>query len=220
MMEQLTSTTALNLIFMLALGGLGLAILADHLQLLAKYRGALSQRVAHGYNIAMKVMVFNRLGAVIYFMLIAFNIDNGLLPETLATGYAIAVTLCTLPTILLLIQLQRQLVKSGIDLRVLNAEHWSWPIAIAAFVATVFNLLGLTLPWLAGATYPEFRLTLVNTSFMFNTLFTIVNVFYIENRLARLIDTGQSEIHGFVAGVMMARLLAFMTVGVGIWIWA
>lgn len=219
-MEHLTSPAALNAIFVLALCGLGVAIIADHLQLLAKYNGALNQRVAHGYNIAMKVMVANRLGAVVYFLLIAFNVDNGLSPDTLAAGYAIAVVSFALPTIALLLLLQRQFARSGSALRVLDTRHWPWAIVIASFVATAFNLLGLTLPWLAGATYPEWRLTLVNSSFLFNTLFTVVNVFYVEHRLAGLIDSGQAEIHGFVAGVTMARLLAFIVVGVGIGILA
>lgn len=216
MMEQLTSPGLLRVFFGLALCGLALAILTDHLQLLAKYRGALRQRVAYGYNLAMKVMVANRLGAVLYFLLVAFCIDNGLAPETLATAYAIAVALMAVPTLGLLVGLQRRLTGAGAGLRVLDTGHWPWPIVIASFVATAFNLLGLTLPWLAAATYPEWRLTLANTSFLFNTLFTVLNVFYVEHRFAELIDAGQPEVHGFVAGVMMARLAAFLAVGVGI----
>lgn len=209
----LTSESFLTASFVIALAGLTLAILADHLQTLAKYQGALKQRVAGGYNLAMKVMVVNRVGAVLYFLLIAFNIDSGLSAQRLTIGLMTTVFLLVIPTIFFLVRLQKMFDILGNGGRVLNVSEWPKPIMIATFFATATNILGLTVPWIASASYPEFRLTLANTSFLFNTIFTVIHVFYIEHRLALLIDKDEAQVHGFVAGVMVARLLAFLAVG-------
>lgn len=216
MLEFLKSNAALDVLFVVALAGLVLAVLSDHLQILAKYQGAVNQRVAGGYNLAMKIMVINRFGAVIYFMLIAFNIDNGLSHATLAIGLAIAVGSLVFPTLTLLFWLQHRSEVRGSLLVRLDARNCPKIITIASFLATSFNLLGLTIPWIAGAAYPDFRLTLANSSFVFNTVYSIINIFYIEHAFARLVDSKSTEIRGFVAGVMIARLVAFLTVGIAL----
>jgi hypothetical protein len=119
-----------------------------------------------------------------------------------------------------LIWLQKRIDRVDAVVWVLDVAHWPKPIVVAAFLATILNLLGLTLPWVAAATFPEHRLTLANTSFLFNTVFTIINVFLIEHRFARLIDAEAVKIHGFVAGVIMARLLAIFIVGIGLVLFA
>ena len=212
----LTSPAFLTTAFGLALIGLALAILADHLQIIAKYMGSQTQRIAGGYNLAMKVMVVNRLGAVLYFLLIAFNIDNGLPADTLVIGLALTVASIALPTIGILIWLQRRLRAQGSNFRVLDISQWPRAIVIATLFATALNLFGLTVPWIASASYPDLRLTLANTSFLFNTLFTVINVFYIEHKLARLVDEGGEDLHGFVAAVIAARLMAFLAVSLSL----
>ncbi len=212
----LGSRDVLNVLFVMALFGLGLAVLADHMQLVAKYHGAMERRVAAGYNLAMKVMVANRAGAVMYFLLIGFNIDNGLAPETIKLGFGVTMIALVPLAIYLLWRQQQQLNELASEVTsVLDTSYWPWVVVIATFITTALNLLGLTLPLLAGAIYPEWRLTLANTSFLFNTICTVINVFYIEHKFASLVDKGSLEIHGFVSGVMTARIFVFLTVGVG-----
>jgi hypothetical protein len=209
------SPLMMDFLFFVALSGLVLTLVADHLQLLAKYSGAIRQRVAGGYNLAMKVMVLNRIGAVLFYLLLSFNIDHGLAPDKLMFGLAIALVLAVLPTIGLMFWLQSAMNASHPGARVLRISSWQKTIFGATLLATTFNLLGLTVPWVAGATYPNLRLTLTNTSFLFNTIFTVINVFYIEHKLAQLIDTDFSQIHGFVSGVIAARLVSFLMVALG-----
>jgi hypothetical protein len=211
---------SLDVLYVVALFGLAFAVFSDHLQIIAKYQGTLNLRVAAGYNLAMKVMVVNRIGAVLYFLLISFNIDNGLSHGKLSMGLGLAVLSVVPPTMGLMIWLQKRIDSIDAGVRVLDVAHWPKPIVLAAFLATMFNLLGLTLPWVASAAFPEQRLTLANTSFLFNTVFTVINVFFIEHRFARLIDSEEVKIHGFVAGVIMARLLAFFMVGIGLVLFA
>jgi hypothetical protein len=81
---------------------------------------------------------------------------------------------------------------------------------IASFVATVFGLLGLSLPMLMSAAYPQLRLTLANTGFLFNSVFTIISVFFIESYFARLVDQNESfeKASMFVGLIFLMRLLA------------
>jgi hypothetical protein len=212
----LKSELVLNVLFVGALTGLVLAIVAENMQILAKYWGAVNHRVAGGYNLAMKIMVINRFSAVLYFMLVAFNIENGLTHTTLAIGLAVAVASLAFPTLALLFWLQRQ-SDALRSLRVrLGTANWPKTIVFASFLATSFNLLGLTVPWIAGAAYPDFRLTLANSSFVFNTVYSIIHVFYIEHAFARLVDNKSSEIRGFVIGVIVARLAAFIIVSIAL----
>lgn len=216
MIVYLTSPLTSNILLVIGLFGLSFAILAEQAQLLAKHHGSITKHVAQGYNLAMKIMVANRFGAVIYSLLIAFNIDNGLAPSKLATGYAVTITLLAIPTIIMLIILQKTIKDTGSKIHVLDRSHWPHYIVIATFLAISFNLLGFTLPWLAGAAYPDMRLTLANTSFLFNTIFTMINVFFVEHHFAKLVDSDKNEIHGFAAGVLIARLTAYVMVGLSI----
>lgn len=218
MPEFLTTPFALGFAFFLALIGLFLAITADHLQVIAKYTGSQNDRVASGYNLAMKVMVVNRFGAVIYFLLIAFNIDYGISPKTLILGLSATIAFILLPTIGTLVWLQRRFQANDLQFSVLDFRKWPKVIVIATLLATSLNILGLTVPWIASASHPELRLTLANTSFLFNTLFTIVNVFYIEDKLAKLVDSKTDNIHGFVSGVIAARLFAYMGVSLALFL--
>ena len=193
--------------FYISLMGLFIAVLADHFQLLAKYTGAVERRVAHGYNSAMKIMVVNRLGAVLYFVFISYNIDIGILPKQLKLGLSIAIFFLLVASILIVIWLKRIEPRSKLNFSVLgDAVLW------VNLLATIFNILGLTIPWIAGAEWPEYRLTLANTSFLFNTIYTVVNVFYIEHKFAVLVDRESRNILSFVVSVTISRTIAFAVV--------
>lgn len=218
MLEYLTSPLYREVYLWLGLVGFAFAVFADHMQTVARYRGILLEQIAQGYNLAMKVMVLNRLGAVFFFLLIAFSVDSGVQPELLSRAFSFVILLLVLPTGILMCWLQTRMQTAGYRYQVFDYEGWDKGILVASFLATIFNLLGLTLPWVAGAKYPEYRLTLANSSFLFNTIFTIVNVFYIEHRFARLADNGSNEVHGFVSGIIIARFFALVVVSVVFWV--
>lgn len=206
------SSTLLLASFALGLIGLALAILADHIQTIAKYQGVVKKRIAAGYNLAMKVMVLNRLGAVIYFLFIAYNIDSGLEPKALTLGLTGILACCALVTLVMMLSFKRRVRSAGTKQEEIRVAAWPKLVAVATFVATICNLLGLTIPWIAGALYPEWRLTLANTSFLFNTLFTVINVFFIEHHFAKLADSKDDRVHAFVLSVFVARFFAFLLV--------
>lgn len=175
-------------------------------------------QIAGGYNLAMKVMVINRVGAVLFFLLIAINIDNGIAPRILVNGFSIAILITCLPTALILFWAHQRVKKENFELQYSGKFNWLNRIFVATFAATIFNLMGLTIPLIAGATYPEFRLTLANTSFLFNTTYTVINVFYIESAFAKLLDSKKDKVNEFVVGLVAARLAAFVVFASALWI--
>lgn len=207
-------------LFSLALIGLAICIFADQMQTFAKYRGALANTIAGGYNRAMKIMVVNRIGAVLYNLTNAYNVDHGLPPSLLSRGLGLTIFLMGIAALLLLVWMYVDVRRTHPTIELFDVKRWPLALITATFFATAFNLLGLTIPWVAAASMPEMRLTLANTSFLFNTIFTVINVFYIEHLFARLADKRDSNIHQFVAAVIAARLLAFILVGavLGLWI--
>lgn len=210
--ESFSSDMIIDLSLALAFFGLFACILTDHFQIIVKYNGSKNKRVAFGYNRAMKVMVFNRMGAVIFFLFVAFSIDRGTGPNLLINGFSIILFILCIPTFLFYRLIHRDIKENSPTTEKLN--NISIFIIINSFFATILNILGLTMPWIAAAIYSEFRLTLANTSFLFNTFYTLLNVFYIEHRLASYIDTASDEIVRFVTYVIIGRFLALLLMSI------
>lgn len=201
---NLNSTVFLTL----AAVGLTIAVVIEQAQLIAKHQGAKNEKVAGGYNIAMKIMVLNRVGTVLYFLFIAISVDMGTTVSTISHYFIGSVTAVAVINIIITASFWRHnklrgpLIVSG-DLPI-------WPF-IAAFVATLFGLLGLTLPILMSAAIPELRLTLANTGFVFNSIFTLINVFFVESYVAQLIDDKDHRLGRFVVIVFLSRIVSAVT---------
>jgi hypothetical protein len=186
--------------------GLFIALATDQAQILAKHYGAIFKNIAQGYNAAMKIMVINRVGAVLFFLATAYSIDLGAARYDLTLHYIIALSLLLLASILLSISFNKRYL-AGTPTITENKELKN--IINLSIIASLFNTLGLTIPFLLASTYPEYRLTLSNTGFLFNTIFTILNVFFIENRLARLIDSNNPTLTWFASKLIISRTLSY-----------
>lgn len=199
---------------LISLLGLIFAMFTEQLQLIAKYQGALRNTVAGGYNNAMKIMVMNRLGGVLYFLFMAFAIDLGTQAETVAlyTGLS-AIALAMLSGIVFIRLIDDRLALLA-DLRII--EHAGRRVVYLSFFANIFNILGLTVPMILSAWVPEFRLTLANTGFFFNIIFTVINIFIIENHIAKLIDVKASTLKEFTRLIFLSRFAAALTTGLAI----
>ncbi|WP_371396499.1 hypothetical protein [Fretibacter rubidus] len=201
----------LTIVVFIAACGLFLAVIMEQLQILAKYDGAMKAKVASGYNSAMKIMVINRLGAVLYFVFVAFAIDTGISPQRLSSFFI--GTICALAVVNIgVFSVYFRRFKTELTAEVRSAgrvEHKRQEdlLALCVFAATMLNLLGLTIPLLLSAKFPDYRMTLSNTGFLFNTLFTIINVFIIENYLAKLIDKKDDRLHRIVVSILGIRIL-------------
>lgn len=199
--------------FFVACAGLLGACLFEQTQLLAKYWGSRKGAVATGYNNAMKLMVANRAGAVTYLFFVALAIDTGTQPDTIKLGLAITIVFVGLTNLVLLAIHRREM---GEDDEIGKARLFALKgfktrqhvALLGAGASSLFNFTGLTIPMIWSATYPELRLTLANTGFIFNSIFTLINVFLVENEIAKLIDRSDATLRPMVSYILVARLSA------------
>ena len=199
---------------LIACFGLVAATFFEQSQLIAKAIGAHRRQIATGYNNAMKLMVANRAGAIGYFFMIAIAIDLGTSAETIQSAFAATMVLIALSSTALFLY-HRKLERASTALASFaptqaSAEGFTHRETLAlwgALGATVLNLAGLTIPMIWSATYPDLRLTLANTGFLFNTIFTLINVFLVESEVARQIDENPAGLHPFVARILLIKIV-------------
>lgn len=188
----------------LASFGLAICVVIEQAQLLAKYWGALRKRIAGGYNSAMKIMVVNRFGAALYFLLISISVDLGMPPNVIASFFLGAIVLVMIFDLVV----TASLIKTNqFTLKSLRNSDIALAPVIMAMIASLFGILGLTLPMLLSSANPELRLTMANTGFILNSVFTILVVFFVESYLAKIIDDPEQQhrMGHFVLAVFIMR---------------
>ena len=190
----------------LAAIGLTISIIVEQSQLIAKYLGVVRKKVAGGYNLAMKIMVLNRLGAVLYFLLISLAIDFGSKADLIGHFFIVAIIAIAIFNLGVTVKL---IVGNKFKIRDVLKSDLAYLPVFMSMVASLFGILGLTLPMLLSASNPDLRLTMANTGFLLNSIFTIITVFFVESYLAKLIDDpaqNHRTIH-FVITVFAMRFL-------------
>lgn len=191
--------------------GLTFAMFTEQLQLIAKYHGAVKNAVAVGYNNAMKIMVANRLAGVSYFIFMAFAVDLGTQASLIALFAGTSTVILAILSGSVFIRLIDGKTTLISDWKIVGRKGGR--VVVLSFVATVFNILGLAVPMILSALIPEFRLTLANTGFLFNIVFTVVNVFIIENHIAHLIDIEATHLKEFTRLIFLSRFAAALLTG-------
>ena len=212
-MAELASTPwVVQLALVLSVIGLLIATFMEQIQLVMKYFGATKGRVAWGYNLAMKVLVVNRLGAVCFLLFMGFSIDAGTPARSVTLAFAIGFAILTVLnlSIGLWFHNRASVSKAG---KATQAER---QFAALSAIAGGFNLLGFSIPLILGSLYPEFRLTLANLSFIFNSVCTVLIVFVIEHHMAKLIDENSERLGVFSYLVIVARAPASASISLAL----
>lgn len=209
---------------LISVAGLVISLCTEQSQIVAKLRGAMRGKIASGYNTAMKVMIVNRFGTILYTFFIALAIDVGVTNARVIAVAVGAAALVLLYNLYLLINSQRVLLFAPEG----DSEARPWykimataarRYAIASYVATLLNVLGLTLPLLLANSVPEYRLSMANTGFLLNTFFTLINVLLLEAKIAELLDkNNQQSAYEFAVTIFVTRALATLT-AIGIYLW-
>lgn len=201
----------LGLITQIAIvAGYFLAEASGQAQIFMRVRGANLGRIAMGFQWSTEVLLVNRIGAAAYFFMLALYIESGGTLERLILLLSLGLALTIIFNVWMIINLSRSPNFSGLRVT-LWAEN---SILTAAFVATLFSVMGMTIPYFAGIFYPEYRLTLANSSFLLNTFFTILIVFIVDKRVAIYIDSSNQRLDQLAALVIGFKTLGllFMTV--------
>ena len=206
----MNNNLSIEFILIFAAFGLFLAQSMEYLQIFFKQKGFYSSSIAKGYNDAMKVMVLNRLGAIIYFMSLSLAIEIGAKPLNIIDFIIITlIALIVVNISLTAWQASHFKISFKFFANKINNEFTIFLISI--FLASSLNLLGITIPLLLGSIYTDYRLTLANSGFLFNTIYTIVNVFFIESLIAKKIDEKNKDLNIFVFGIYIFRTFAILS---------
>lgn len=195
--------------------GLIISLGAEQSQIVAKTRGAIAGKIATGYMNSMRVMIINRIGAILYIFFLGLSVDVGIKNEALLTVPIFAGIVILIYNIVLVFNRKKVLMITN-DLKdeklseviILGGNRY----AFASFIATLCNVLGLTLPLLLSNSYPEYRLSMANTGFIFNAVFTIINVLILETHYAAILDNGShQEAYRFSVLIFITRAIALAT---------
>lgn len=194
--------------------GLLIATVVEHFQIVIKYYGGIRGKVASGYSQAMKIMVVNRLGAVLFLLFMGLTIDSGISPQAITYAFAISFLILTTFSFFFAIWFKRSETDRIITKRSASAIRFAW----ISGTAGAFNLLGFAVPLILASVFPDFRLTLANLSFIFNSVFTLLAVFFIESKMAELIDENSDELGLFAWLVIAARAPAYAIICAGLFL--
>lgn len=179
---------------------------AENHQIYARIKGAIDGTVAHGYQKAMEGMLVNRVGAVIYHFLTSLYIESfGLLKH-----FLIAILFSGFGLLIFNLFILRK-INNHISYTNLAATNKNKKLLnFAACLAPLFVLFGLSIPYALGIMFFDFRLTLANLGFLFNTVFTLLTVLIIDKKVSKIIDNDPDSILQVGHGIIKFRLLGIM----------
>ena len=146
-------------------------------------------------------MIVNRVGFVFFTFSISFSIDKAIAPNLVLSGFIFSL-LAFLGSYYLFPGHYDKFHRVRLTVNYLNSM---------SFLATILSFIGTTLPWFAASIYPEYRLTLANTGFIFNTFFTVINTFIIEQRIASAFDEKDQQTEALILGICLSRVIATFT---------
>lgn len=196
----------IDLIIVIALSGLLVAMLFEFLQPILKYRGYKLNTLASGYHGAMQIMVLNRFGAVVFFAFIALSIDRGVTGITLISSFMGALLIIAA---IQLVILSLWIKQNDLSIN-FSVLHQKFFFLIAVVFSGYLGVLGLLIPWVVATYLYEIRLFVGQTGFVFNTIFTLINVFYIEKSLARSFDMRDEGVFNLVFVIIFGRILGVL----------
>ena len=191
---------AIGLLILIGFGYF-LANAADQYQIVARLNGAEVGKVASGYQLAMEVMLINRIGAAFYFLATALFIESGGNLSHYVFSIGVALILVTSVNIYLLYPILK-----GMRVSDNQAPSMFSSMTIFSAVAFVFGHAGLTVPYIAGFMIPDYRLTLANSSFLLTSIFTLLTTLVIDRKLSREIDDNSGRLRELVYSVIIGRI--------------
>jgi len=186
-----------------------LAVFTEQLQIIFKVDGYINSKVASGYNNALKVLLVNRAGMVTFLLSISILIDTKTNFSVIKNIFLTSIIILIILSLMLFFYFRKKYGKHYIDDPNVSkaVENKFILIGIAAFI---LNVLGLQLPLLLGSVFYDYRMTLQNTGFIFNTFFTIINVFYLENVIAKYIDAKDKYLFVLSEKLSVMRFISYI----------
>ncbi len=180
---------------------------AENYQIFARVSGYKKGRIAGGYQSAMEGMLINRVGAVVFHLVTSFYVENG----GYVTDFLLSIVVCSFLLLVFNAFLLNKIISNTTsELSNMPKIRRDKTLITASYIAPIFILFGLSIPYALGMVFYDYRLTLANTGFLFNTFFTLVTVLIIDKRISAAIDDVNGD------PIRLARLvLQSRIVGIG-----
>lgn len=180
---------------------------AENYQIFARVSGYKRGRIAGGYQSAMEGMLINRVGAVVFHLVTSFYVENG----GYVTDFLLSIVICSFLLLVFNVFLLNKIISNTKnELSSMPKTRRDKTLITASYIAPIFILFGLSIPYALGMVFYDYRLTLANTGFLFNTFFTLVTVLIIDKRISAAIDDVNGD------PVRLARMvLQSRVVGIG-----
>jgi hypothetical protein len=201
-----------SILYLCVISGLCIAITFEVFQIPIKVAGSFCKMNALASNFSLKSLFINRIGATLYFPSIAYLIENGHKIPSIATlilsATLLNILICVLGFIFfrqLISYLCLKLFHSDVCISSFNVRCNE--MILFAALASFFGLLGLTIPYFLSIFFFEYRLTLSNFSFVFNSIFTIITVFLIDRNLSELLDSNCDDALHLAGTIFLGRIL-------------
>lgn len=177
--------------------GFVFAYLIDHITLSLRVVGLRLDAFAKSTLRSTQIMILNRLGAAIFFTSAGFLVDIGTSTQQFLALFSLA---SALAGFLCLIYIRSWGATSklvafyvfGAKNNVFNAKVVNFTFRdILLNYPVLFSLLGIGIPVISASVFPEFRGTLLQIGFLFNTISTLLVVFVIEPKFIKHISSDE-----------------------------
>jgi hypothetical protein len=167
-------------------GGFVFAFFIDHIPLSLRVVGFKLDAFPLSTLRSSQIMILNRFGAAFFFTSAGFLVDIGISPERFLALFSLAWALVGFLS-LLYIRCWRTIYKFTAfyafgnknavpDTRVIKFTFRD----VLINYPFLFNLIGISIPVIAASYFPDFRGTLLQIGFLFNSIATLLVVFVVE----------------------------------------
>jgi hypothetical protein len=181
----------------LFVGGFVFAFLIDHIPLTLRVVGLRLDAFAESTLRSTQVMILNRLGAAIFFTSAGFLVDVGTSPQRFLALFSLA---SALAGFLCLMYIRNWGATSKlVAFYVFGSKNDVYNPKVINFTfrdvllnyPLLFSLLGIGIPVISASAFPDFRGTLLQIGFVFNSISTLLVVFVIEPKFIKHISNDE-----------------------------
>lgn len=199
--------------------GLMTITLFELLQIFPKIAGGLINKNGLAANYALKTLLFNRFGATLFFPIVAYYVDSGAKPDDIAMLMLVGMILLCTATMILLVYYENII---GKYMRIINKNYAKESTQLIlyedlsfsknnkfyflVFGAGIFGHLGILAPILVASIIPEFRLTVSQFGFLFNSVFSVITIYYIDAKISRFCENEQEKLRSVGRLILRSRL--------------
>jgi hypothetical protein len=183
----------------------------------AKLAGMVSGRHSVAANLGLKILIGNRVGASLFFPLIAYLIESGFTTQKVVSVLFFGLVAAAIVLMLSAVHLEKMVyvfarfLTPASDTVGNQCPKFRFDsVVIFGAIAGLLAHVGMLGPLLASTVFPEYRLTMTHAGGIFNGIFTLIVVFVVDNKLSRYCDAGDSYAFVYLRNFFIGRLIATM----------